>query len=196
MQNEMRVTKRNQPHGNVNRLITPEVRPQIHQLKDRLDKCNDDLSWHLSFFDLIREALDTARQSTRCLLAKYPFEAWDKIAKRRRQEIDPLRPKSGAEKQGAKRTHQTKTNNKKRIRRQMVQQVAEAQKALDDYASRLGEFFSDLTALQSFDTAVELAEHLQFNQKLKFREPRKATRSKARGGFGPAVGLQSRRKVS
>ena len=78
----------------------------------------------------------------------------------------------------------------------MVQQVAEAQKALDDYASCLGEFFSDLTALPSFDTAVELAEHLQFNQKLKFREPRKATKSKARGGFGPAVGLQSRRKVS
>lgn len=47
----------------------------------------------------------------------------------------------------------------------MVRQVVEAQKALDDYASRLGEFFSDLTALQSFDTAVELAEHLQFNQK-------------------------------
>ena len=67
MKNEMLVTKRNQPHGNVNRLITPEVRPQIHQLKDRLDECNDDLSWHLSFFDLIREALDTARQSTRCL---------------------------------------------------------------------------------------------------------------------------------
>jgi hypothetical protein len=165
MKNEMRATKRNQSPGNVNRLTTPEMRPQIHQLKDRLNKCNDDLSWHLSFFDLIREALDTARQSTRCLLTKDPFEAWDKIAKRRRQEINPRRTKSGAEKQGARRTHQTKPNNKERIRREMLRQVAEAQKALDDYASRLGEFFSDLTALQSFDTAVELAEHLQFNQK-------------------------------
>jgi len=178
MKNEMRAAKRNQSPGNVNNLVTPEMRPQIHQLKDRLDECNDDLSWHLSFFDLIREALDTARQSTRCLLAKDPFEAWDKIAKRRREEIDPRRTKSSAEKQGARRTHQTKANSKKRIRRQMVQQVVEAQKALDDYASRLGEFFSDLTALQSFDTAVELAEHLQFNQNVQFRRPAKRQKAK------------------
>ena len=136
MKNEMRAAKRNQSPGNVNNLVTPEMRPQIHQLKDRLEECNDDLFWHLSFFDLIREALDTARQSTRCLLTKDPFEAWDKIAKRRREEIDPR-----AEKQGARRTYQTKANSKKRTRRQMVQQVVEAQKALDDYASRLGEFF-------------------------------------------------------
>ena len=178
MKNEMRAAKRNQSPGNVNNLVTPEMRPQIHQLKGRLDECNDDLSWHLSFFDLIREALDTARQSTRCLLAKDPFEAWDKIAKRRREEIDPRRTKSSAEKQGARRTYQTKANSKKRIRRQMVQQVVEAQKALDDYASRLGEFFSDLTALQRFDTAVELAEHLQFNQNVQFRRPAKRQKAK------------------
>jgi hypothetical protein len=53
-------------------------------------------------------------------------------------------------------------------------------KALDDYASRLDELFSDLTELQSFGAAVELAEHLQFIRPLEISEARKATRNNGR----------------
>ncbi len=43
MKNEMHASKRNQSPGNVNRLITPEMRQQIRELKRGLAQCGHPL---------------------------------------------------------------------------------------------------------------------------------------------------------
>jgi hypothetical protein len=98
MKNEVRVTKENQPQGNVNKLVTPEMRQQIRQLKHDLDECDYHPSRHFELFTSIRDALDTARQTVRCLLTNDPFEAWQKIAERRKEEFDAIWGISTAEK--------------------------------------------------------------------------------------------------
>ncbi len=145
-------------------ILTPEMRRQMLQLKHQLDECNDDLCWHLSWFDRIREALDVARQSARCLLTDDPFEAWKKVANRRQEEFAPRQDKSAAKIECVRGNEASRVNADKLIAQQMRQQVVEVKKMLDDYAICLCEFFSDLTDLKSFDTAVELAEAVQFSQ--------------------------------
>ena len=54
-------------------------------------KCDYNLSRHLELFDGIREGLDRARLSARCLLTRDPFEAWEKVAKRREEEFEMAR---------------------------------------------------------------------------------------------------------
>ena len=76
MKNEMRVTKRTQPPGNV---VTPEMRQQIRELKRGLVQCGYPLLDHLGSLDTIVEALGAAERSAECLLADDPFEAWDKV---------------------------------------------------------------------------------------------------------------------
>ena len=39
MQSEVRATKETKPQGSVNKLVTPEMRQQIRQLKHGLDEC-------------------------------------------------------------------------------------------------------------------------------------------------------------
>ena len=56
-------------------LITPEMRQQIRELRRELDECDYRLSCHLDLFISIREGLDTARQTARCLLTNDPFQA-------------------------------------------------------------------------------------------------------------------------
>ena len=85
MENSVRVMK-HQRQGNANKLVTPEMRQQICELKNALDECDYDLSRHLELFDDIREGLDRARLSARCLLTRDPFEAWETVAKRREEE--------------------------------------------------------------------------------------------------------------
>jgi hypothetical protein len=75
----VRATKENQPQGNVNKLVTPEMQTQIRQLKHELDECNHRLLSHLGSLNTIFEALNTARQSAECLLTGDPFEAWEKL---------------------------------------------------------------------------------------------------------------------
>ena len=142
--------------------MTPEMRNQICVLKRRLDQCNQELSWHLSFFDTIREALDTARQSTECLLADDPFEAWVKMTE---EACEAKKDPRGTVKRPG--------NVNKLITRDMQQQVADAKRRLTNYASRLEEFWYDLTDLKSFDAAVELAEDMECNQPLETRKVRK-----------------------
>jgi hypothetical protein len=99
MKNEMLVTKRNQPHGNVNRLITPEVRRHIRGLKRGLVQCGYFLLDHLGYLDTIVAALGIAERSAECLLADDPFEAWDKLLEK--DELDE--PCDTTEKRGPKR---------------------------------------------------------------------------------------------
>ena len=178
MKNRVRVMK-HQRQGNVNNLVTPEMRQQIRELKYELDECDYNLSRHLDLFNGIREGLDRARLSARCLLTRDPFEAWEKVAKRREEEFDAICGISTADKRDTRRKVKATANVEKLITRQMRQQIVEAKKQLDDYVSCLGEFFDDVTKLQSLDTALELAEDLQCREPLETWDARKKRREEA-----------------
>jgi hypothetical protein len=167
MKNEMRATKRTQPPGNVNRLITPEMRQRIRELKRGLVQCGYPLLDHLGSLDTIVEALETARQSAECLLADDPFEAWEKVVEE--DEWDELCDTT--EKQKARKT--AAPNVKRMITRPMRQQLVEATKRLDEYHGCLAELVNDLTKLESFHTALRLAEDLQSDRPLETAEARK-----------------------
>jgi hypothetical protein len=172
MKSNVRATN-HQRQANVNNLLTPEMRQQVRQLKHELDEYDRDLFGHLEILSGIREALAIARQSARCLLMNDPFEAWEKIAKRREEEMDAVCDASTAEKQDTRRTQQSKTNVDKLITLEMRKRVVEAKTKLDDYAKCLGKFFHDVTELQSLDTAMELAEDLQCDEPLETAEAHK-----------------------
>jgi hypothetical protein len=165
MKNEMRVTKRNQPH-NVNRLITPEVRLHIRELKRGLVQCGHAFD-HLGSLDTIVEALGTAQQSVECLLADDHFEAWEKVIGE--DEWDELNDTT--KKQEVKTT--AVPNVKRMITRPMRQQLVEAIKRLDEYHGCLTELLDDLSKLESFHTALGLAEDLQCDRPLETAETRK-----------------------
>ena len=100
MKNKMRAAKRNQSPGNVNYLVTPEMRRHIRELKRGLVQCGYPLLDHLGYLDTIVAALGIAERSAECLLADYPFEAWDKVLEK--DEWDELCDTT--EKQEAKTT--------------------------------------------------------------------------------------------
>ena len=170
MKNEMLVTKRNQPHGNVNRLITPEVRRHIRELKRGLVQCGYPLLDHLGYLDTIVEALGTAVRAAECLLADDPFVAWDKVIEE--DEWDEL--SDATEKQQTITT--AAPNVKRMITRPMQQQLVEAIKRLDEYHGCLTELVDDLSKLESFDTAWGFAKDLQSNRPLETAEARKKRR--------------------
>jgi hypothetical protein len=167
MKHEMRVTKRNQPHGNVNRLITPEMRQHIRELKRGLVQRGYPLLERLGSLDDMIEALGIAERSAECLLADDPFEAWDKVIEE--NEWDELCNKT--EKQEAKTT--AVPNVKRMITQPMRQQLVEAIKRLDEYHGCLTELVDDLSELESFDTALRLAQDLQSDRPLETAEARK-----------------------
>jgi hypothetical protein len=79
MKNKMRAAKRNQSPGNVNYLVAPEMRRHIRELKRGLVQCGYPLLDHLGYLDTVVAALGIAERSAECLLADYPFKAWDKV---------------------------------------------------------------------------------------------------------------------
>jgi len=148
--------------GNV-QLVSPEMRLRIRELKRELDECDYRFSRHLDLFVSIRDGLDTARQTARCLLTSDPFQAWEKVAKRREEESDAIRSFCGISTENRDTPKEVKATAKveKLITRQMRQQIVEAKKTLENYANSLDQFFSDVTTLKSLDAALELAEGLQ-----------------------------------
>ena len=137
MKDDMRAARHHQRQGDINKLITPEMRQQIRGLKDRLDGSDYRL---FELLDNIQEALDIARQSARCLLTNDPFKAWEKI--RSEDEWDTLFDRSAAERRDAKRNPWEKFNIEKLTTSQMRRQIAEAKKRLEEYAVALASFLT------------------------------------------------------
>ncbi len=159
MENSVRATKDQQRQGNINKLITPEMRQQIRELKDQLDEHLRDVIGFCDLLNDIRKATFIARQSARCLLTNDPFKAWEKI--RDQYEFDAFR--GLAEKQNTKKDHPAKGNVERLITPQMRWRVIEIKKELGDYASRIGEFIHDANRLKTFGTAIEWAEGMELN---------------------------------
>jgi chromatin segregation and condensation protein Rec8/ScpA/Scc1 (kleisin family) len=136
-----------------------QMRQRIHELKDKLDKQFRDVIGFCERLNDIRKATFMARQSARCLLTEEPFEAWEQI--RDQAEFDAFRGLE--EKQNTKRDHSTKGHVEKLITPQMRQRVIDIKKGLDDYASRIGEFISDLDRLKTFEAALVWSEGLEWN---------------------------------
>ncbi len=120
----------------------------------------------------IREALNTAQQTARCLLTNDPFKAWEKVVEQT-EEWDPFSDTSTPRKQDSKTTVKATANVKKLITQQMRQQVIDAQKRLDKFASCLWEFLDDVAKLKSLGMAIQLAEGLQCDEPLETAEARK-----------------------
>lgn len=179
MKNSVRAANDEQRQGNVNNLVTPEMRQQIRELKSALDECDYDLSRHLELFDGIREGLDRARLSARCLLTRDPLEAWEKVARQREEKWEAICGRSTADKRDTRRKVKATANVEKLITRQMRQQIVEAKKQLDDYVSCLDEFFDDVKKVRSLDRALELAEDLQCREPLETWDARKKRREEA-----------------
>ncbi len=158
METSVRATTHHQRQGNINKLITPEMRQQIHELKDQLDEQLRDVIGFCDLLNGIRKTTFMARQSARCLLTNEPFEAWEKI--RDQAEFDAFR--GLAEKQDTKSNHTAKANVEKLITPQMRRRIIEIKKELDDYASRICEFIYDLNQLKTFGTAIEWAEGMEY----------------------------------
>ena len=146
-------------------LLTPEMRRQILKLKDELDDHDILLYGQLDILNNIHDALEIARCSADCLLTSDPFKAWE--------ELHPFRGASTAEKQDRKKTVKNTAGVEKLITRQMRQQIVEAKKRLENYASCLDEFFDDVVELTSLDTAKQLAEDLLCYEPLKTAAARK-----------------------
>jgi hypothetical protein len=165
----------NHLHGNVQKLVTRDMRQQIRGLKDELDYSLRDINGFCDLLNNIREATFLARQSAKCLLTNDPFEAWEKI--RGQDEFDALH--GLAEKQNTRRNHPAKANVEKLITPQMRQQIIKAKKRLDDYANGLGAFIDDVKKIKSFGVAIELADDLAYDEPLETLEMRKKREQEA-----------------
>ena len=143
------------------------MRRQIRELKRGLEQCSRPLFNHLGSLNTIFEALNTARQSAECLLTGDPFEAWEKLIEE--DEWDELCDTT--EQQEPRTT--AAPNVRRMITRPMRQQLVEAMKRLVEYRGCLTGFLNDLTKLESFETALGLAEELQCDRPLETPEGRK-----------------------
>lgn len=167
MKNEMRVAKRNQPHNNVNSLLTPAMRQHIRDLKRGLVECGWPLLEHLGSLDTMVGAAGTAERSAECLLADDPFKAWEKLGEQDKwNKLGDARKKQQAKTTAA-------PNVTKMIARPMRQQLVEAIKRMDEYYGCLTALVNDLSKLESFDTAARLAEDLQRERPLETAAARK-----------------------
>jgi hypothetical protein len=87
MKVDARRAQQRQGRSNVHKLITPELRQEVVQLKQRLDDYAgylDDLFYNLN---AIGDAIFRAREFAECLLADDPFKAWE-IMKKKEEELD------------------------------------------------------------------------------------------------------------
>jgi hypothetical protein len=167
MKTSVRAAKQNQRPSNIDKLVTPEMRQRIRELKRGLVQCGHPLLDHLGSLDTIVAALGTAQQSVKCLLADDPFEAWEKVIEEDKgDELDDT-----TKNQEAKTT--AAYNVKRLITRPMRQQLVEAIKRLDEYHGCLTGFLNDLSKLESFHTASRLAEDLQRDRPLETAEARR-----------------------
>jgi hypothetical protein len=173
MKYKVRAANHHQRQGDVNNPVTPEMRQQIRELKYELDECDYNLSRHLGLFNGIRETLDTARLSARCLLTRDPFETWEKVAKQREEERAAICDTSSLEIKDNGSTVKASAGVEKLITRQMRQQIIEAKKRLENYANCLNEFFADVTKVKSLDTVIKLSDDLQYSEPLETAEARK-----------------------
>lgn len=150
METSVRAVKDQQRQGDINRLITPEMRQQLRELKDQFDEHLLAVREYCDRLKDIRVATFIALQTARCLLTDDPFEAWEKI--HGRHEFDGFF--GLAEKQPASRNYPATANVEKLVTPQMRHEVAEAVKELDEYASCLGQFIDDLNALRTFNALI------------------------------------------
>ena len=203
MQKSTPANRHHQGRGHVEKLITPEMRHQVSQMKHQLHECEGrlaDLGYH---FNELSEALEIAQASAECLLTDDPFEAWEKVKERRQKDLDTLTddpfeawekvkerrqnyldtrfPKSATRRQDGRRTYYPQGNVAKLITPEMRRQITKAKKQLDDFVSGLRQFFDNVSKLESLDFALECAEDLQCNEHLETWEARKRRRDEAAG---------------
>jgi len=143
------VLKQNQQQDNANTLPTPEMRQRMRLLKDELDGHEGRLSGHLGILNNIHDALEIARYSASCLLTTDPFAAWEKVAERREMEWNPSCDVALSHNQGANTTIKATAGVEKLITRQMRQQIAQAKKRLENYATCLEQFLMMSLHLQA-----------------------------------------------
>ena len=177
MKNNVHATDHHQQQGK--KLVTPEMRRQVRQVKRRLDECDGRLSRLFDLLNEVREGLDTTRESARCLLREDPFAAWEKRKRAKEEEYDILWGISETKKRDAKPSHQAKAAVEKLTTPQMRQQIVEAIEKLEDYAGCLREFFDDVTELGTLDRALELAEDLLCAEPLETWDARKKQQEEA-----------------
>ena len=181
MQKSAPAHRHHQGRGHVEKLITPEIRHQVGQVKRQLDECEGrlaDLGYH---FNELGEALEIAQATAGCLLTSDPFEAWEKWKKRKEEEFDALFPTLAKDKKEARRTHYPQGNVATLITPEMRRQIINAKKQLDNFVSGLRQFFDNVSKLKSLDFALECAEDLQCNENLETWEARKRRREEAAG---------------
>jgi hypothetical protein len=78
MKNDANHTKQHQGQTNV-QLLTPEMRQQVVQLKERLEEYVGHLDTVCHNLDVINDSIFRAYEIAECLLKVDPFEAWDVI---------------------------------------------------------------------------------------------------------------------
>lgn len=88
MKHSAHLTKQHPGQNNVYKLIAPEMRQQVIQLKQRLDDYAgylDDLFYNLN---AIGDAIFRAQEFAECLLADDPFKAREIMKKKEEEELD------------------------------------------------------------------------------------------------------------
>jgi hypothetical protein len=79
MKDDAHPTKRYGGQGNVHKLLTPEMRQQVVQLKQQLEEYAAHLGDLCHNLEVINDAVFRAQDIAECLLEDDPFEAWDAI---------------------------------------------------------------------------------------------------------------------
>jgi len=90
MKDSKNPTKQHRGQSNVEKLVTPEMRQDVVQLKQRLEEyahCLEDLFHNLKG---ISDGIFRGQQFAECLLADDPFEARTKMRKQGDEELDGL----------------------------------------------------------------------------------------------------------
>ncbi len=144
MKDNIGATKHHQRQGSINKLITPEMRREIRELKDQFDEHLVFVRGYCELLNNIRLAVFMARQSARCLLTIDPFQAWEKIGGQ--DEFDAFC--GWPERKDTSLNHLAKANVERLITPQMRQQIIEAKQRLDDFVSHIGPFIDDLNKLK------------------------------------------------
>ena len=180
MENNVRATKYYQRQGNVNKLVTPEMRQQIRQVKHQLDEYDGSLSNLFDLLNDIREALNTARASAGCLLTDDPFEAWEKIASKakknsRRPPGDFIERKRRARRNSSRPQQRGEIDYARRCDNRSSRRKSNSIIMLVAFASSLTMCLN----FDTFETALELGEDLLCPEPLETWDARKKRQEEA-----------------
>lgn len=167
MNSSRRAGSHRERQGNINHLLTPEMRRRVHQLKHGLDQYHNQFV-HLGMMT-ISEALYIAIEGAQRLLTCDPVATGGKST---RDEFDEFCGKSRIGQQEVGRKARAAGNVKRLVTRPMVQQVTEATERLEEYARCLGAFVDDVVKLDSFNTVVAVAQELQDREPFDTKKPR------------------------